>query len=113
MQSQNPGEAAVAFDKVVARFASADSKSVVQKATNALLSKAAALLLQGKNLTESDFTLLLSCLAKEGELRPGFIQALTQLAAIFAVSRALGLIQASPAAGLLLPLITALRQELG
>ena len=113
MQSQNPGEAAVAFDTVVARFASADSKSVVQKATNALLSKAAALLLQGKNLTESDFTLLLSCLAKEGELRPGFIQALTQLAAIFGVSRALGLIQASPAAGLLLPLVTALRQELG
>ena len=113
MQSRNPREAAVAFDRVVAKFASADSKSVVEKATNALLSKGAALLLQGGNLSESDFTLLLGCLAKEGELRPGFIQALTQLAAILGVSRALRLIQASPAAGALLPLVTALQQELG
>ena len=113
MQNQNPSEAAVVFDAVVARFASADEKSVVGKATNALLSKAAVLLLQGKNLTESDFAMLLGCLAKEGELRPGFIQALTQLSVIFGVSRALEMIQASPVAGLLLPLVTALQQELG
>ena len=113
MQNQNPGDAAVVFDEVVARFAFAGEKSVVEKATNALLSKAAALLLQGKNLTESDFTLLLDCLAKASELRPGVIQALTQLSVIFGVARALELIQASPAAGLLLPLVTALQQELG
>ena len=113
MQSQNPDEAVDVFDAVVAMSASADATSMASKATNALLSKAAALLLRGKNLPESDFTLLLTCLVKEGELRPGLIQALTQLAVIFGVSRALELIQASPAAGLLLPLVTALQQELG
>ena len=113
MQNQNPSEAAVVFDAVVERFASDDAKSMVGKVTSALLSKAAALLLKGDNLTENDFSLLLSCLAKEGELRPGFIQALTQLSVIFGVARALEFIQASPAAGLLLPLITALQQEQG
>ncbi len=113
MQGQNPDEAVVVFDAVVAMFASGGTKSMAGKATNALLSKAAALLVRGKNLPESDFALLLSCLVKEGELRPGLIQALTQLAVIFGISRALELIQTSQAAGLLLPLVTALQQELG
>ena len=113
MQSQNPGEAAVAFDSVVTKYKTTDAKSVVEKVTNALLSKAAALLVQGQNLPEGDFALLLDSLAKEGRLRPGFIQALTQLAAVFGVSRALELIENSPASDLLLPLVTALQQELG
>ena len=113
MQSQQPNEAAATFDVVAKRYATANTKGVLEKVTSALLAKAAALLVQGRNLPESDFTLLLSCLDKEGELRPGFIQALTQLAATFGVSRALELIQTSPAADLLSPLITALQQELG
>ena len=113
MQNQNPSEATVVFDAVVAKFSSADAKSVVYKVTNALLYKATALLLQGKQLPESDFTLLLGCLGKEGELRPGFSQALTQLAVLIGASRSLELIQASPAARMLLPLVTALQQELG
>ena len=88
---------------VVAKYKTANAKSVVEKVTNALLSKAAALLVQGQNLPEGDFTLLLDSLAKERRLRPGFIQALTQLAAVFGVSRALELIENSQAADLLLP----------
>ena len=57
--------------------------------------------------------LLLGFLAKEGEMRPGVVQALTQLSFNYGLPRALEIIQASPAADLLLPLVTALQQELG
>ena len=113
VQNQKPSEAVATFDEVVARFVTADATSLVAKVTSALLSKAAALLLQGKSLADSDFSLLLNCLSREGELRPGLIQGLTTLAVISGQARTLKLIQASPAAGLLLPLVTALQQELG
>ena len=113
VQNQKPSEAVAAFDEVVARFVTADTTSLVAKVTTALLSKAAALLLQGKTLADSDFSLLLDCLSRESELRPGLIQGLTTLAVISGQVRTLKLIQASPAADLLLPLVTALQQELG
>ena len=113
VQNQKPSEAVATFDEVVARFVTADATSLVAKVTSALLSKAAALLLQGKSLADSDFSLLLDCLSREGELRLGLIQGLTTLAVISGQARTLKLIQASPAADLLLPLVTALQQELG
>ena len=113
VQDQKPSEAVAAFDEVIARFVPADAPNLVAEATSALLSKAAALLLQGKPLADSDFSLLLDCLAREGELRPGIIQGLTTLAVIDGQARTLKLIEESPAADLLLPLVTALQQELG
>ena len=113
VQNQKPSEAVAAFDEVIARFVTADAPSLVAEATGALLSKAAALLLQGKPPADSDFSLLLDCLSREGELRPGLIQGLTTFAVISGQARILKLIQASPAADLLLPLVTALQQELG
>ena len=113
VQNQKPSEAVAAFDEVIARFVTADAPSLVAEATSALLSKAAALLLQGKPPADSDFSLLLDCLSREGELRPGLIQGLTTFAVISGQARILKLIQASPAADLLLPLVTALQQELG
>ena len=113
VQNQRPSEAVAAFDEVVARFVTADATSLVAKVTSALLSKAAALFPQGKTLTDSDFSLLLDCLSREGELRPGLIQGLVTLAVISGQARVLNLIQASPAADLLFPLVTALQQELG
>ena len=113
VQNQKPSEAVAALDEVVARFVTADATSLVAKVTSALLSKAAALFLQGKTLTDSDFSLLLDCLSRDGELRPGLIQGLVTMAVISGQARVLNLIQASPAADLLLPLVTALQQELG
>ena len=113
VQNQNPGEAVAVFDEVAARFAAADATSLVASATSALLSKAAALFPQGETLADSDLSLLFDCLSREGELRPGLIQRLVTLAMISGQARALNLIQASPAADLLLPLVTALQQELG
>ena len=113
VQNQELSEALAAFDAVVARYAPVDDKSLVAKATNALLSKMTPLFLQRETLTEREFSLLLDCLAKEDELREGVIHGLTTLIVSFGLTRALTLIQASPAAGLLLPLVTALQQELG
>ena len=113
VRNQKPSEAVAAFDEVVARFVTGDATSLVAKVTTALLSKAVALLLQGKTIADSDFSLLLDCLSREGELRPGLIQGLTILAVTSGQARTLKLIQASPAADVLLPLVTALQQELG
>ena len=113
LEHRDPSEAVVAFDAVVTRFSAADATSLVAKVTSALISKSAALLLQGKTLAESDFSLLLDCLSKEGELRPGLVQGLAALAMVSGLARTLEHIQASPAADLLLPLVTALQQELG
>ena len=113
LETKDPSEAVVAFDAVVARFSAADAKNLVAKVTGALMAKAAALHRQGKTLPESDISLLLDCLSKEGELRPGLVQGLTALAMISGLARTLELIQASPAANLLVPLVTALQQELG
>ena len=113
LQNQDPSEAATVFDGVVDKFSASDAANLFPNVTSALLCKAAALLLQGKTFAESDFSLLLDCLSKEGELRPGLVQGLTALAMISGLARTLELIQASPAADLLVPLVTALQQELG
>ena len=112
-QNQDLREALAVFDAIVTRYAPLDDKSLVAKATNALLSKMVPLLLQRETISDRDFSLLLDCLAREGELRPGVIQGLTAFVVLFGLARSLELIQASPAAYLLLPLIIALQQELG
>ena len=112
-ETQDPSEAVTALDAVVDRFSAAAATSLVAKVTSALMAKAAALHRQGKTLPESDISLLLDCLSKDGELRPGLVQGLTALATISGLARTLELIQESPAADLLAPLVTALQQELG
>ena len=113
VQDQKPQAAMDVFDAVVEMCATTDSTGMVAKATSALLSKASALLLQGESLTEDDFSSLLGFLAREGDMRPGVVQALTQLSFNYGLPRALEIIQDSPLAGLLLPLETAIKQELG
>ena len=113
VQDRKPQAAMDVFDAVVEMCATTDSTGMVAKATSALLSKASALLLQGESLTEKDFSSLLGFLAREGEMRPGVVQALTQLSFNYGLPRALAIIQDSPSAGLLLPLETAIKQELG
>ena len=113
LQNQDLSEATAVFDGVVDRFSASDAANLFPNVTSALLCKAAALILQGKTFAESDFSLLLDSLAREGDLRPGIIRGLIALAARFGAAPTLGLIQASPAADLLVPLVTALQQELG
>ena len=113
LESSDPSGAVAAFDTVVARFAPAEDKGLVAKATNALLWKMTPLFLQKETFTERDFSLLLDCLAKEDDLRSGVIPGLMTMIVSFGLPRALNLILNSPSAAILVPLVTALQQELG
>ena len=80
---------------------------------DALIFKAISLDQAGRTIGESDFCLLLKHLAEGDGLRPGSSDALTSFIARVGPARSLELIQGAPAAQLLLPLVTALQQELG
>ena len=82
-------------------------------AADALIFKAISLDQMGRAISESEFSLLLKRLAEADELRPGSIEALKCVVGRVGPARSLDLIQESPAAQLLLPLVTALQQELG
>ena len=112
VQNQNPREAIAAFGEVVRRFRKNEDRAVNTTAS-ALICKAIVLHQMEGTLNDGEFSLLLECLAKEDRLRPGFMEVLTQLVSRLGPSRSLRLIQASPAASMLLPLVTALQRETG
>ena len=64
-------------------------------------------------INEKEVSILLKCQEQEDELKWGVIEALTKFGASAGAKRTLELIQGSEAAPLLLPLVTALQQELG
>ena len=101
------------FDEALAQYSM--DLELQQYGTTAMLLIGKALVLDQFGLTISltEFSWLLQSLAKHGSVLPGTSEALTPLVAALEPSQALGLLQASPAAHLLLPLITALQQELG
>ena len=113
VQKHNPMEATSPLDEIAMQFGVAEDPGLAEAAAIALICKAAVLDRMGEPLTEGEFSLLLLCLAKGEELLPDFIEVLPQFVARVGSGRALELVQASPAAPLLLPVVTALRQELG
>ena len=113
MRNHTPREATSVLDEVARQFGVAAHLDLAKAAAIALICKAAVLDRMGEALTEGEFSLLLLCLAKADELLPNFIEVLPQFVARVGPGRALELVQASPAAPMLLPLITALQQELG
>ena len=66
-----------------------------------------------RTISEGEFSLLLECLEKGNKLPDRGIEALTCFISKVGPARSLELIQESPAALLLLPIVTALQQELG
>ena len=113
MRNHTPREATSVLDEVARQFGVAAHLDLAKAAAIALICKAAVLDRMGEALTEGEFSLLLLCLAKSDELLPYFIEVLPQFVARVGPGRALELVQDSPAAPMLLPLITALQQELG
>jgi tetratricopeptide (TPR) repeat protein len=112
IQNQNPSEAVAAFDRIVTRFRENKDLSAAG-VVSALISKAIVLHQIESTLSEDDFLLLLECMAQEDKLRPGFMEVLAQVVSRLGPFKALELIQASPAAPLFLPLVTALQREIG
>ena len=113
LDCDRPAEALAAFDQVVAQFGTASDPVVTATTTFALTCKAGILDETGQSISEAEFVMLLNCLAKDAELLDGSLDAIVPFVASVEPAKALDLLTASGAAHLLLPLITALQQELG
>ena len=103
-------EAVSAFDQVVVQYESAASPDVFDFALLALVAKSTHVKLA---ISEREISILLKCQERKDELHWGVIEVLTQFSTSAGAIRTLELIQGSEAAPLLLPLVTALQQELG
>ena len=106
-------EAIIVLDEVVRRFGSSDDAELSKHVAEALVNKALALRMIGGAMSEGEYRLLLDCMGENDQLEPMSIEVLIQLAAEVGSSRALNMILDSRSAELLLPLVTALQQELG
>ena len=109
MDNDRNEEAAAAFDEVVSRYESTEQPDLAGLASTALIFKETILHI---TISESEAATLLKCVAQGNELDVGTMRALLQFTVRVGAKRALEIIQASPAVALLLPLVTALEQEL-
>ena len=119
------------YDEVATRFGDSDSSVIIELVTKAVIAKGIKLgqlnlpsaqqndyedvvrRVADLSAYERDFSTILSILPRNDELQGPGIHALVVFSARLGPKRALELIQNSPAAELLLPLVTALQQELG
>ena len=113
MESKRFPEALAAFDEVLIRLGEAPVDRLTGLAAGALVAKANILGSAGQTISEREFNLLMHYLAKLGDLPPESIEAMLNFAVTTGPARTLDLIQESQAAQMLLPLVTALQQELG
>ena len=113
IQNNQPEKAADAFDHILMRYGMAEEPEATETVVNVLTFKAVVLAQMGRTISESEFSFLLTCLAKEEEIRASGVQVSMLFAAVAEPARALEIISTSPAAPLLLPLVTALQLELG
>ena len=98
-------EALTTFDEIILRFGTRLAPQLVETVTNALFVKALILRSLGTTISESEVSLLLACLAELEDLLPAGIAVIGEFIATAGASRTLGLIQESPAAEILLPLV--------
>ena len=113
IQSNQSEKAVEAFDHVLTRCGMAKEPELTKTVVHALIAKAAALAQMGRTISESEFSFLLTCFAKEEKLWANCVQVSILFAAAVPPARALEIISESPAAPLFLPLVTALELELG
>ena len=106
-------EALTIFDEVIVRFGTGLAPQLAGTVTNALVAKALVVRSLGTTINESEVSLLLACLAELDELPPAGIVAIVDFIVAEGACCTLELIQKSLAAEMLLPLVTALQQELG
>lgn len=106
-------EAIIAMGETVKRYGSSDVVELSKYVAEALVTKALTLRRTGRTMGEGEHHILLDCMGRSAQLEPMSIVVLTQFAACVGASRALSAIQDSRSAGLLLPLVTALQQEMG
>ena len=112
-QNKQRSEALTAFNRVITLHSTPTEQLYSDTVANALVEKAIILNQLDETITESEFSLLLDCLDAESKVSNRAIQAIVYFIVRSNRARAIELIHASPAAQQLLPLLTALQQELG
>ncbi len=113
MPSEHPVEALTILDQAVQQCGQSPKGRFAQMAAFSLVAKVHLLTLMGGRISDSELSLLLSCLAECVDIPPQTIKAIAGVIVNDGTSRVLKLIQESPAAEILLPLVTALQLELG
>ena len=113
IKASQPMEAIAAFDQVVKLLGISEKPHLARMIASALVSKVIALDQMDRTISEGEFSLLLESLERGNKLPNKCIEALTCFISRVGPARSLELIQESPAAHMLLPLVTALQQELG
>ena len=111
--SKRPVEALTAFDEVVRRIGPDPESKFAVLVTISLVFKALILASMGETISDSEISLMLACVPKPEDLPRRIVDAVGYYVVGVGPARALELIQESPAAQILLPLVTALQQELG
>ena len=106
-------EALAAFDYVTSLHGELREPSLSDAVVIALVEKAIILDEVDNMISDSEFSLLLNCLAERDAVSGRIIQAIVYFVFRSKLAQAIELIQTSPAVQLLLPLLTALQQELG
>ena len=107
-----PEEELAAYDEVVRRFSESETTELAELAANALVNKSIVLAELSCPAPPRDITALLTILPKLDSPKSA-IHALMRFSVPLGPERMRELIQASPAAGLLGPLTTALEREMG
>ena len=106
-------EAVTVFDQAVQRCGRSPKGPLAEMAAYSLVAKVFLLTQMDQAVSESELSLLLECLADCKDLPPLTIYAVVGLIANLDTARILELIGESPAAEMLMPLVTALERELG
>ena len=112
-QGNNLVAALDSFDKVLTQYPLPSKPHLNETLAYTLTCKSFLLYEIGETIDADEFSLLLKCLAENGSLTLGSVDALIAFIASVEPTKALNLLEASPSAHLLLPLITALQQEVG
>ena len=110
--NDQPTEAVAAFDQVVNLVGEDHDSRTALTLADALICKAFVLVQENRSVSEDEFSLLLSSIANLEELPDGSVTACMFFMSTTGSERAFELIQASPSSHRLLPLVTALEQEL-
>ena len=112
-QINQPTEAVTLFNQVVVLVGHDADHGAAQSLANALIYKSIVLSPKKHGINDAEFSLLLRCLANQEELPNGSVAACLLFIGNTGLARSLDLIQASAASHRLLPLVTALEQEMG
>ena len=106
-------DALTAFDKVTSLYEATTDPNISGAVATALAEKTIVLNNMNQTISDSEFLLMLNCMAEHNIAAGRAIEAIVYFAFRSEFGHVVELIQTSPAEQLLLPLLTAFRQELG